>query len=177
MLFNSNYLGIVGGGERPLYPTNRVQIWEDLTKSVMLKLDFNYPVLGIRLRRDRIVVIMEKMIKVYTFTQNPTQLHIFETHTNPKGLCSLCPNSDSALLAFPWNKPGTVQLIDLGNADKNYLNITAHSSEIACMSLNNQGTRLATASEKGTLIRVFNTSNGEMLIELRRGSNYVRIHF
>ncbi|XP_044759943.1 WD repeat domain phosphoinositide-interacting protein 3 [Coccinella septempunctata] len=176
MLFNSNYLAIVGGSERPLYPSNRVQIWEDLTKNVMLKLEFNYPVLGVRLRRDRIVVVMEKMIKVFTFTQNPTQLHIFETHSNPKGLCALCPNSDNALLAFPWNKPGTVQLIDLANADRNFINIGAHSSEIACMTLNNQGTRLATASEKGTLIRVFDTSNGELYIELRRGSNYATIH-
>ncbi|XP_045475842.1 WD repeat domain phosphoinositide-interacting protein 3-like [Harmonia axyridis] len=176
MLFNSNYLAIVGGGERPLYPLNRVQIWEDVTKNVTLNLEFNYPVLGVRLRRDRIVVIMEKMIKVYTFTQNPTQLHIFETHTNPRGLCALCPNSDNALLAFPWNKAGSVQLMDLGNAEKDFINIDAHSSEIACMTLNNQGTLLATASVKGTLIRVFNTSTGTLNIEVRRGSNYALIH-
>lgn len=44
------------------------------------------------------------------------------------------------------------------------------------MSLTMDGARLATASEKGTIIRIFDTDNGRKLRELRRGADPARIH-
>jgi autophagy-related protein 18 len=47
--------------------------------------------------------------------------------------------------------------------------IPAHEAPLAALTFNPGGTRLATASERGTVIRVFSVDDGARLIEFRRG--------
>jgi autophagy-related protein 18 len=47
--------------------------------------------------------------------------------------------------------------------------IPAHDGPLAALSFNSSGTKLATASEKGTVIRVFSVTDGAKLFEFRRG--------
>ncbi|EEY17310.1 WD repeat domain phosphoinositide-interacting protein [Verticillium alfalfae VaMs.102] len=48
--------------------------------------------------------------------------------------------------------------------------IEAHRSPLCCISLNAEGTLLATASETGTIIRVFSIPKGQKLYQFRRGT-------
>ena len=47
--------------------------------------------------------------------------------------------------------------------------IPAHDSPLAALAFNPTGKMIATASEKGTVIRVFGTTDGTKLYEFRRG--------
>lgn len=54
--------------------------------------------------------------------------------------------------------------------------VQAHKSPVAFVALNSTGTMLATASDKGTVIRVFGVPNGDRLHEFRRGSYPAKIY-
>ena len=47
--------------------------------------------------------------------------------------------------------------------------IPAHDSNLAAIAFNPTGTKMATASERGTVIRIFSVQDGTRLMEFRRG--------
>ena len=48
--------------------------------------------------------------------------------------------------------------------------VEAHRSPLSCIAMSSEGTILATASDKGTIIRVFSLPQAEKLYQFRRGS-------
>jgi WD40 repeat protein len=173
MLFRCNILALVGGGSNPRFPPNKVLIWDDHQNRSIGELSFRSDVKNVRLRRDRIAVVLESKIYVYNFADLKLIDHI-ETIPNPKGLCCLCPHEDSSVLVCPGLQEGHVR-IELYDSKKPTTLISAHESALSCFSLNAEGTLLATASSKGTLIRVFECASGTMLQELRRGTDQADI--
>eukprot|EP00124_Ichthyophonus_hoferi_P005143 Ihof_evm2s679 gene=Ihof_evmTU2s679 len=176
MLFRCNLIAMVGGGKHPQYPRNKILIWDNKNKECIIELEFNSEVKAVRLRKDRIVAILNFEIAVFTFTPNPKRLHTFYTFNNPWGLCALCFHPSTALLAFPGRTPGHLQLIDLLDNKRKPCIITAHEAPLGCITINTDGSLVATASEKGTLIRIFDTHSGIKLHELRRGMDRARIY-
>ncbi|OQR97069.1 hypothetical protein ACHHYP_12726 [Achlya hypogyna] len=173
MLFRCNILAIVGGGRNPRYPPNKVMIWDDHQSRNIGELSFRSEVKAVKLRRDRVVVVLQNKIYVYNFADLKLLDHI-ETITNPKGLVALCPSATNTVLACPGVSRGTVR-IELYDQRKTTL-ITAHEADLSQMCLNLEGTRLATASDKGTLIRIFDTQSGQLTQELRRGADKAEIY-
>ncbi|KAJ6110243.1 phosphatidylinositol 3-5-bisphosphate-binding protein [Penicillium sp. IBT 16267x] len=169
MLGQSNYLAIVGGGRNPKFPQNKLIIWDDAKHKPAITLEFRTSVLGVRLSKSRIVVALLNSIHVFAFSTPPQKLSIFETSDNPLGLACL----GQKVLAFPGRSPGQVQLIELETG--NISIIPAHSSALRAMALSPDGEVLATASEIGTLIRVFSAANCTKLAELRRGVDHAVI--
>jgi autophagy-related protein 18 len=54
--------------------------------------------------------------------------------------------------------------------------LEAHKSPLSAVTINNEGTLLATASDKGTIIRVFSIPGAQKLYQFRRGTYPARIY-
>jgi len=177
MLFRCNILSLVGGGKNPYYPMNKVMIWDDYRAACIAELEFKSTkenvVRGVRLRRDRIFVILDKKVFVYNFADLKL-LDEIETYDNPRGLCAVCSAKDNAVMACLGKSVGEV-VVENYSQSAPPIKISAHNNPISQMALSLDGTKLATTSTVGTLVRLFNTSNGEKLHEFRRGANSAEI--
>jgi len=172
MLFRCNILALVGGGTNPRYPPNKVMIWDDHQNRCIGELSFRTEVKAVKLRRDRVVVVLENKIYVYDFSHLRLLDHI-ETISNVKGLCALSPDPENTVLVCPGLQKGylRVELYDIKRMNL----LQCHDSSLEIFALSFDGKLLATASEKGTLIRIWDTASGEKLQELRRGADQANI--
>jgi WD40 repeat protein len=161
-------MALVGGGCTPRYPPNKVMIWDDHQMCCIGELSFGSRVLTVKLRRDRIVVALESRVYVYNFADLKLLLQI-DTVANPKGLCAISSTLTSSVIACPGAIKGQVRIEFLDFKHPMYL--SAHDSSLACLTLTFDGSLLATASSKGTLIRIFDTHDGTQLQEVRHNFN------
>lgn len=119
----------------------------------------------------------------------------FFCHT---AICALAPSSENCcFLAYPLPQkaasssftppshappnsthipPTSGEVLIFDAAEQENVNvIEAHKSPLSCLTMNHDGTMLATASDKGTIIRVFSIPDGQKLYQFRRGSMPSRI--
>jgi autophagy-related protein 18 len=98
--------------------------------------------------------------------------HSYLAYPSPSATPTLSSNSTPQAPPAPIS--GDILLFD--TLSLSALNvIQAHKTPIACLSLNSEGTMLATASDKGTVVRVFSVPDAKKLWQFRRGSSSARI--
>ena len=180
MLYKSNILGLVGGGTYPKFSKNKLIIWDDMQCKEISELKFSSNVLNIKLKKDKIFSICENKIFIFNF-QTYQNIDIIETKDNPKGLIAISYSPNVNILAYPIlnNKDSQKGKVKIKNYDNNgkEIEITAHENLISYILINNEGTILATASERGTIIRTFRCIDGLVLQEFKRGNEKAEINY
>ncbi|KAK7601658.1 hypothetical protein V9T40_009099 [Parthenolecanium corni] len=163
-LFSSSLVAIVG-----LTSPRKLRICHFKKGSEICNYSYSNSILSVKLNRMRLVVCLEDSLHIHNIRDMKVLHTIRDTPPNPTGLCSLSTNSDHCYLAYPGsNTVGEVQIFDAINLHSKTM-IAAHDSPLAALAFSHDGTRIATASEKGTVIRVFNVSDGTKIYEFRRG--------
>ncbi|KAL4707542.1 hypothetical protein ACJJTC_000294 [Scirpophaga incertulas] len=130
---------------------------------------YSNTILAVKLNRSRLVVCLEESLHIHNIRDMKILHTIRDTPPNPRGLCALSSNVERCYLAYPGSSAvGEVQIFDAVHLNAKCV-ISAHDTPLAALAWSLCGKRLATASERGTVIRVFAVPERTRLYEFRRG--------
>jgi hypothetical protein len=89
-LHTTSLLFIVGGGRSPLYPPNKVVLWDESKGKAVAELEFRERVRGLSCRRNWLVVALRHRIAVFQFAEESiTKFGEWDTFDNPRGSSGL----------------------------------------------------------------------------------------
>ena len=158
--------------------------WDCLLDKEVNRFDLYEPILGIRLCQKWMVVLLRERTVVFSFQEleplpdigNETKRRSDAAVYGPNKVHGVCPTASNVyalatlredLLVLPAQATGQVQLVPLPNGSKRV--IRAHNTALRQFDISQDGKLLATSSEQGTLIRVFDTKSTDQVAEFRRG--------
>jgi len=163
-LFSSSLVAVVSGASPR---TLRIEHFKKGTE--ICRYSYGDRIRAVRMNRARLVVCLEESLYIHNIRDMKVIHTIRDTPPNPSGLLSLSTDSSHCYLAYPGHShTGELQVFDCLNLASRVI-IPAHEGQLAALQFSPSGHRIATASEKGTVIRVFSCHDGAKLYELRRG--------
>tara|TARA_B110000208_G_scaffold188631_1_gene248658 strand:- start:588 stop:1640 length:1053 start_codon:yes stop_codon:yes gene_type:complete len=171
MLHESNIFIFVGRTDTGPYPNHKLIIWDDQKKEVLGEISYNCRIRNINITKKYVIVLSQNKLYIYDF-----QTLVLQKSINVQGEQELISIGleDSDYIIYPGEDIGTINITKLSS---DYLKtIKAHKNMIENLYLSNNGKYIVSASERGTLIRIFDIETGEQLQELRRGYDPTKIN-
>ena len=183
MLYRTNLLALIGGGDLPKFNPKKLVLWDDYQNKMVSEIKFFSNLKNVKLKKDKIFAICDKNIYVFDL-KTLENLEIIATKENPKGLFGINNDENKTIIAYlekndKENKEDiNKHYITIKNYNKdNSIKIFAQEDTISYISLNNDGSLLATSNEKGTLIKIHSCINGNLLAQFYRGKEKAEINY
>lgn len=177
ILNRSNVMAFVGTGNNSKFAPNKVILWDEVSSKVVNEIVLRYTIKKIKLKRTKMFLISENNIAVFALG-NYEKIDSIKTFPNKYGIFGISSDPKLNIISYPSLDKGKITIKNYdekkeGNFVTNEIN--AHNSEIIALIMNYNGSLVASASVKGTIIRIFKTNNGDIIQELRRGTESAQI--
>uniref|UniRef100_A0A8C7YDT8 WD repeat domain, phosphoinositide interacting 1 n=1 Tax=Oryzias sinensis TaxID=183150 RepID=A0A8C7YDT8_9TELE len=154
----------------------RMNIYHFKKGTEICSYSYSSNILAVKLNRQWLVVCLEESIYVHNIKDMKLIQTLLNVPPNPSGLCALSINNSNSFLAYPGSATTGEIVVYGANTLSTVTVISAHDAPLAALTFNTSATKLASASERGTVIRVFSIPEGLRLFEFRRGlKRYVSI--
>ena len=148
-------------------------IWDDESTTEVKEIRMKSKIQNAKIKKKFLYVVCEDEITVIS-TSDFSTIETIPTVENPSGICAIAHDPNTNLFAWPGLEKGQIQIKNF-DMDKSSQVLKAHENFIALIEFNFLGDLIATASDKGTLIRIFNTKDKTLVTEVRRGSEKAEI--
>ena len=147
MLNSSNILALVGGGKYPKYNKNKVIVWDDYEQKVVSELKFTNSIKNVKLKNDKIFIVLEKKIFVFNL-ETFENIESIDTCDNSKGLIGINNDQNFTVIAYPIltddnNFKGVCKIKFYENGKE--IIIKADETQIKYLQINYEGSIIAFA--------------------------------
>ncbi|KAH7819870.1 Autophagy-related protein 18 B (Atg18B) [Monocercomonoides exilis] len=199
MFFSTSLLAVVCNSSVENFTPRVLYLYNTKIDQVICLLRFNEDIQSVKLNQQYLVVVLKQSIIIYTLEKiepvctldmyfNQTTPVPPEALSNPP-IVALCPQKP--ILAYPCdpargnvclarlNEPGSARTPTPTSSGASttdaetygsYQILEAHDHPVVALAFRKDGQWLATASAKGTIIRVWDTESKAMVMELKRSS-------
>ena len=174
MLYRSNILALVGGGKNPKFTPNKVILWDDYQTKILTEFKFPLSVKNVKLKKDKIFVVCEQKIYVYSMDKYKL-IESIDTFINALGTIGVNTEESFTILAYPSNPKGFMKVKYYEKSQE--LTINVHDSFLTFIVISNDGNLIGVSAEKCPLIRVFSIERGEFIEEFRLSHTYMNISY
>jgi autophagy-related protein 18 len=206
LLYTTSLIALVSLGDEPGQSPRKLKIINTSRQSTICDLIFPSTILQVKLTKQNLIVLLEEQIYIYDITtmkllhtietspnvnglctisdtsllaypsppKTITHDSLLVTGINTNGGSNSAQNNIQSVSNSP-NRVGDVIIFNLTTLQP-MLVIEAHKSSLAAITLSNDGSLLATASDKGTIVRVFAVDSGVKLYQFRRGTYPTKIY-
>uniref|UniRef100_A0A3P9J5L0 WD repeat domain, phosphoinositide interacting 1 n=1 Tax=Oryzias latipes TaxID=8090 RepID=A0A3P9J5L0_ORYLA len=147
----------------------RMNIYHFKKGTEICSYSYSSNILAVKLNRQWLVVCLEESIYIHNIKDMKLIQTLLNVPPNPSGLCALSINTSNSFLAYPGSATTGEIVVYGANTLSTVTVISAHDAPLAALTFNTSATKLASASERGTVIRVFSIPEGLRLFEFRRG--------
>lgn len=153
----------------PNSPNQKVFIWNNFYDEEDGCLEFKEVVRCVCIRKKVLVIVLTDSVCLYDIQNHRYTGFEQITFHNLSGACDVSFNEDNPKIAICGLTPGAVQIFS-ENEDSLPIFFSAHIHPISMIKLSSDSRFIATASEQGTIIRVFDGISGSLRCVFRRGN-------
>ena len=166
---NSSFIVFIGQQDDEQFNNTKLCVYDNNTHTIIFEDQFNEEIISLKSIQCYFAAATRFTVRVYSF--DPIMIiYQFRTVESANAPLDIAEREKSFVVGFSGFQAGTIRIVNGDHCFNQDITIAAHNHPVSILSFDKTGRFIASASNQGTLIRLFSVESSEKLAEFRRGS-------